>query len=59
MELGCDPHGYSRAGSDTLTWYCAIVAGRLGAELNKMREVSFFPTISLHVALLLVFLSLS
>lgn len=38
MELGCDARGYSRAGSDTLTWYCAIVAGRLGAELNKMRE---------------------
>ncbi|XP_022134959.1 uncharacterized protein LOC111007081 [Momordica charantia] len=38
MELGCDARGYSRAGSDTLTWYCAVVAGRLGEELNKMRE---------------------
>ncbi|KAG7021526.1 DnaJ-like subfamily C member 16 [Cucurbita argyrosperma subsp. argyrosperma] len=38
MELGCDARGYSRAGSDTSTWYCAIIAGRLGTELNKMRE---------------------
>lgn len=59
MELGCDARGYSRAGSDTLTWYCAIVAGRLGAELNKMREVSFFPMISLRcsaLSLLVIFL---
>ncbi|XP_028763498.1 uncharacterized protein LOC114721801 isoform X1 [Neltuma alba] len=38
MELGCDPHGYSRAGYDTLIWYCAIAVGRLSPELNKMRE---------------------
>nr|KJB17233.1 hypothetical protein B456_003G0981002 [Gossypium raimondii] len=40
-ELGCDARGYSRAGRDTLTWYCAILAGRLGPELDSMREVSF------------------
>lgn len=38
MELGCDPHGYSRAGYDTVTWYCAIAVGRPSLELNKMRE---------------------
>ncbi|POO01965.1 hypothetical protein TorRG33x02_022570 [Trema orientale] len=38
MELGCDARGYSRAGYDTSTWYCAILAGRHGPELNKMRE---------------------
>ncbi|KAK4264169.1 hypothetical protein QN277_025380 [Acacia crassicarpa] len=38
MELGCDPHGYSRAGYDTVIWYCAIAVGRLSPELNKMRE---------------------
>ncbi|KAJ7956418.1 putative DNAJ heat shock N-terminal domain-containing protein [Quillaja saponaria] len=38
MELGCDPRGYSRAGYDTVVWYCAILAGRPGMELNKMRE---------------------
>lgn len=44
MELGCDPHGYSRAGYDTVIWYCAIAVGRLSPELNKMREVCFaFP----------------
>lgn len=43
MELGCDARGYSRAGYDTMTWYCVILAGRLSLELNKMREVSFFP----------------
>ncbi|XVE56901.1 hypothetical protein DITRI_Ditri04bG0047800 [Diplodiscus trichospermus] len=37
-ELGCDARGYSRAGHDTLTWYCAILAGRLGPELDSMRE---------------------
>ncbi|KAK8362221.1 hypothetical protein V6Z12_A03G087500 [Gossypium hirsutum] len=37
-ELGCDARGYSRAGCDTLTWYCAILAGRLGPELDSMRE---------------------
>lgn len=40
MDLGCDPRGYSRAGSDTMVWYCVILAGRLSAELNKMREVN-------------------
>ncbi|KAE8124010.1 hypothetical protein FH972_018922 [Carpinus fangiana] len=38
MELGCDAQGYSRAGVDTTTWYCAILAGRAGPELDKMRE---------------------
>ncbi|KDP31275.1 hypothetical protein JCGZ_11651 [Jatropha curcas] len=38
MELGCDARGYSRAGFDTTSWYCVILAGRLGPELNKMRE---------------------
>ncbi|XP_073138309.1 uncharacterized protein [Henckelia pumila] len=37
-ELGCDSRGYSRAGNDTKIWYCAIVAGRLSQELNKMRK---------------------
>ncbi|EOY21913.1 hypothetical protein QUC31_007478 [Theobroma cacao] len=37
-ELGCDARGYSRAGRDTLTWYCAILAGRQGLELDSMRE---------------------
>ncbi|PPE01753.1 hypothetical protein GOBAR_DD01192 [Gossypium barbadense] len=39
-ELGCDARGYSRAGRDTLTWYCAILAGRLGPELDSMREAA-------------------
>ncbi|RDX74997.1 hypothetical protein CR513_45177, partial [Mucuna pruriens] len=38
MELGCDPHGYSRAGYDTVIWYCVIAVGRPSLELNKMRE---------------------
>uniref|UniRef100_A0A1J3K8D4 DnaJ-like protein subfamily C member 16 n=1 Tax=Noccaea caerulescens TaxID=107243 RepID=A0A1J3K8D4_NOCCA len=38
MELGCDAKGYSRAGFDTATWYCAILVGRQSVELNKMRE---------------------
>ncbi|XP_061338840.1 uncharacterized protein LOC133285601 isoform X2 [Gastrolobium bilobum] len=38
MELGCDPHGYSRAGYDTIIWYCAIAVGRPSLEFNKMRE---------------------
>ncbi|XP_043725333.1 dnaJ homolog subfamily C member 16 isoform X3 [Telopea speciosissima] len=38
MELGCDARAYSRAGNDTTTWYCVILAGRLSMELNKMRE---------------------
>jgi len=42
MELGCDARGHSRAGNDTISWYCLILAGRLGPELNKMREVSIF-----------------
>lgn len=41
MDLGCDTQGYSRAGNDTMIWYCVILAGRLGPELNEMREVSF------------------
>jgi hypothetical protein len=39
MELGCNAQGYSRAGEDTTTWYCAVLVGRLGPELDKMREV--------------------
>ncbi|WJX32062.1 hypothetical protein P8452_20433 [Trifolium repens] len=38
MELGCDPRGYSRAGYDTIIWYCAIAVGRPSMELNGMRE---------------------
>ncbi|XP_010258427.1 PREDICTED: uncharacterized protein LOC104598200 [Nelumbo nucifera] len=38
MELGCDARGYSRAGYDTTTWYCVVLAGRPSLELNKMRE---------------------
>ncbi|KAH0451751.1 hypothetical protein IEQ34_019050 [Dendrobium chrysotoxum] len=38
MELGCDAKGFSRAGNFAETWYCAIVAGRPGLALNKMRE---------------------
>lgn len=41
MELGCDSRGYSRAGTNTKIWYCAIVVGRASPELNEMREVSF------------------
>ena len=48
MELGCDARGYSRAGYDTMTWYCVILAGRQSLELNKMREVSFFPLMLLN-----------
>ncbi|XP_039035457.1 uncharacterized protein LOC120171919 [Hibiscus syriacus] len=36
--LGCNARGYSRAGHDTLTWYCAIFAGRLSPDLDSMRE---------------------
>lgn len=42
MELGCDARGFSRAGNFAETWYCAVVAGRPGLALNKMREVSSF-----------------
>lgn len=38
LELGCDAKGFSRAGDHTETWYCAIVAGRPGPALNRMRE---------------------
>lgn len=38
MELGCDARGHSRAGNDTTTWYCMVLAGRPSLELNKMRE---------------------
>lgn len=40
MDLGCDARGYSRAGSDSMIWYCVIVAGRPGLELSKLRGVS-------------------
>lgn len=39
MDLGCDVKGYSRAGNDTLTWYCVIVAGKPGSTLSKAREI--------------------
>lgn len=42
MELGCDPRGYSRAGHHTVTWYCAVIAGRHSPELSTMRGVSAF-----------------
>ncbi|KAJ3700029.1 hypothetical protein LUZ61_003734 [Rhynchospora tenuis] len=38
-QLGCDAKGHSRAGFDTLVWYCVIVAGRPSSELTKMREL--------------------
>ncbi|KAF3322936.1 hypothetical protein FCM35_KLT12925 [Carex littledalei] len=38
-QLGCDAKGHSRAGFDTLVWYCVIVAGRPSSELSKMREL--------------------
>ncbi|XP_022736004.1 uncharacterized protein LOC111289319 isoform X4 [Durio zibethinus] len=37
-ELGCNARGYSHAGRDTMIWYCAILAGRMGPELDSMRE---------------------
>uniref|UniRef100_A0A6V7QRF5 J domain-containing protein n=1 Tax=Ananas comosus var. bracteatus TaxID=296719 RepID=A0A6V7QRF5_ANACO len=37
VDLGCDARGYSRAGSDSMIWYCVIVAGRPGLELSKLR----------------------
>lgn len=42
MQLGCDAHGYSRAGYDTVTWYCAVIAGRHSPQLSQMRGVSSF-----------------
>ena len=47
-KLGCDARGYSRAGIETSTWYCAILAGRRGPELNKMREVTIFPMLIIY-----------
>ncbi|XP_062030161.1 uncharacterized protein LOC133746019 [Rosa rugosa] len=38
MQLGCDAQGYSRAGYDTVTWYCAVVAGRHSPQLSQMRR---------------------
>ncbi|GMH01378.1 hypothetical protein Nepgr_003217 [Nepenthes gracilis] len=38
MELGCDARGYSRAGFNTMIWYCVILIGRPSPEINKMRE---------------------
>ncbi|CAM6058561.1 unnamed protein product [Sphagnum tenellum] len=38
-ELGCDASGYSKAGNDTNTWYCVVVAGRPGSELTQLRGV--------------------
>lgn len=38
-ELGCNSRGYSRAGPNTKIWYCVIVIGRSGPEMNEMREV--------------------
>lgn len=47
MQLGCDAHGYSRAGYDTVTWYCAVIAGRHSPQLSQMRGVSSFLSIFL------------
>ncbi|XP_050376498.1 uncharacterized protein LOC126793909 [Argentina anserina] len=38
MQLGCDAHGFSRAGFDTVTWYCAVIAGRHSLQLSEMRR---------------------
>ncbi|KAG6495654.1 hypothetical protein ZIOFF_043480 [Zingiber officinale] len=38
MELGCDARGYSRAGNETVTWYCLILIGRAGHAMTQMRE---------------------
>jgi hypothetical protein len=38
MELGCDAKGNSRAGHDTMIWYCVVLAGRHSPELDSMRE---------------------
>lgn len=53
MELGCDARGYSRAGNDTMVWYCVVLAGRLSPELEKMREVSSFSLLLYVVVALL------
>jgi len=37
--LGCDARGNSMAGNGTTVWYCVIVAGRIGRQLNEMRGV--------------------
>lgn len=37
--LGCDARGNSTAGNGTTVWYCVVVAGRTGRELNEMRGV--------------------
>ncbi|RWW63616.1 hypothetical protein BHE74_00029186 [Ensete ventricosum] len=41
MELGCDARGFSRAGSDTLTWYCLVLVGRAGRAMAQMRETIY------------------
>ncbi|GFP87467.1 Dnaj homolog subfamily c member 10 [Phtheirospermum japonicum] len=51
MELGCDVHGYSRAGNDTKIWYCALVAGRPSQELNKMREEDSYSRVKVQETL--------
>ncbi|CAM6100167.1 unnamed protein product [Calypogeia fissa] len=38
-DLGCDVSNHSRAGNETKIWYCVIVAGRPGLELNQLRGV--------------------
>uniref|UniRef100_A0A804I675 Uncharacterized protein n=1 Tax=Musa acuminata subsp. malaccensis TaxID=214687 RepID=A0A804I675_MUSAM len=41
MELGCDARGFSRAGNDTLTWYCLVLVGRAGRTMAQMRETMY------------------
>ncbi|XP_073526566.1 dnaJ homolog subfamily C member 16-like, partial [Phyllobates terribilis] len=38
MELGCDARGYSRAGADTKIWYCVVLIGRPGPDMNQRRD---------------------
>ncbi|EFJ04973.1 hypothetical protein SELMODRAFT_431930 [Selaginella moellendorffii] len=35
-KLGCDPADFSAAGKDVETWYCIVVAGRPGFQLDQL-----------------------
>ncbi|EFJ04741.1 hypothetical protein SELMODRAFT_432129 [Selaginella moellendorffii] len=37
-KLGCDPADFSAAGKDVETWYCNVVAGRPGFQLDQLRS---------------------
>ncbi|XP_024531523.1 uncharacterized protein LOC9633474 [Selaginella moellendorffii] len=37
-KLGCDPADFSAAGKDVETWYCVVVAGRPGFQLDQLRS---------------------